>query len=261
MGREVSTWKQIMFHSSQMFNQRGLSINILVMTTLLHEAAFISACHVSCSCFLSFLICFLQGHENWKAVLSGSRNWTCKSASTPPPQWHPGGKAGRLQTQPTAFIFLRPRQSIIPEPSSLTPSEPRSPQAPDHPHSSGPLHSHTSHHIQRHWYPLAYKKTEAHWRTFDRTPLSIAKQAGDGGQHKYNLLISATGRVSTTSLPSQHCRWTVWLPRSPHLEGRTLNSHLVGKHPFILSNHPQTTVPWTTHAHTHTEFCAPPNSS
>lgn len=83
----------------------------------------ISARHVRGSCFLSLAICFLQGREAWKEVLSGFRSWAWRPAPTPSPQW-PLGWAGRLPADLLPLDFWVPEKhyswTFLPDPISAT---------------------------------------------------------------------------------------------------------------------------------------------
>lgn len=126
MGEEWVHRKQITFRGLQMFHQSRLSIDIRVVTKLLHEGAFLPATwEAAASCHsLSVSSRAVKTERRFFLVPEAEH---VKPASTPSPQRQLGDEAGRLQTQPAAFTFLSPRQSIIPEPSSLIPSKPLSP--------------------------------------------------------------------------------------------------------------------------------------
>lgn len=194
MGAGVNIGKQTTFHCSQCLIREDFPLICSWLPRC--SIGCISGCHIKSSCFLLSVICFLQGRENWKAVLSGSRGWTCKPASTPSPQWHPGGGAGRLQTEPAAFIFLSPKQSTIPEPSSLITS-------PSH-GASKHLTVHTHHDLSM-----------SHQPSYSKTFNVLQPKRKQGSLMKFQHLFLFWNRpqeVTMEAQPTCVCRW----PRSYH---------------------------------------------
>lgn len=125
-----------------MFNQRGFSVRIPVMTKLLREAAF---CPPSEPQLLP-TVRYLFPPRPW--TLEGSSVWARKPnvetrihAFTALASWRQSRKAADT---PSVSRFLSARQSIIPAPSSLTPTQSWSLWAP-----TSHTHRDTSPHIQR----------------------------------------------------------------------------------------------------------------
>lgn len=175
MGGGGNVRKQITIPNVQRSYRRGLCINIPALTALLHEAAFLPAS-------LAAAVSYHPLSASSKAVKTARQFClvpeaeTCKHAFL---QWHLGGRAGRLHTEPAAFIFLRLRQSTVPEPSSLSHRS----------HHHGPLgtrqptDSHSGHHIHRHLTFFGFKENGG--LPIKLQPLvCILKQPGEGEQRE-----------------------------------------------------------------------------
>ena len=118
MGGGGNVWKQITFLGSQTSYRKGLCINILVLTKLLHKAASRPASWAAAVSYHSL-------SASSKAMKTARQLCLVPEAELikPRPHLHPngvlGGRAGRLQIATCCLYISGSKQSIIPKPSSL----------------------------------------------------------------------------------------------------------------------------------------------